>query len=81
MNFGMKVGLYSSSRTVEGNLDRMTPAKIFLGPPAKNGKKPMFTLNITANEKLWSHFEADSGNSIFDLSPTDFQVYRHFAFG
>jgi hypothetical protein len=56
MNFGMKVGLDSSSRPVEGNLDRMTPAKIFRGPPAKNGKKPMFTLNITGNEKLWSHF-------------------------
>ena len=80
MNFGMKVGLISSSRTVEGNLDRMTPAKIFPGPPAKNGKKPMFTLIFTGNKKLWSHIGSDFGNSIFDLLPNDFQVYRDCPF-
>jgi hypothetical protein len=50
MKFGTNVGLDSFSRSVEGNLDRMTPAKIFPGPPAKNAKKPMFTLKVTGNK-------------------------------
>jgi hypothetical protein len=56
MKFGIKVGLGSLSRYAEGNLDRMTAAKFFSGPPAKFGQKPIYALKSTLKKNGLNDF-------------------------